>query len=154
MKERLLWYLCGKFTDVPKYVNVCALILFFTLVSLVPADAQNITGKVTDATTGEPLPGVNVLIEGTTIGSVTNLDGEYTIGVEGPATSLSFSYVGYISQSIAVGNQTMIDVSLEMDLAEISEVVVVGYGTQKKGDITGSVAVMNTEQLAERPFRC
>lgn len=128
---------------------VLALLAFPAIAAL---NAQTITGRITDAANDEPLPGVNVSIEGTTLGTVTNVDGEYSIDVEGPGTTLNFSFIGYVAQSIKVGSNTVIDVALEEDLTEISEVIVVGYGTQKKGDITGSVAVMNTEQLAERPL--
>jgi len=135
-----------------KLLMIFKILLVFTFMVASPVFAQTVTGTVTDETSGDPLPGVNIVIEGTTIGSVTDLNGKYSIDVPGPETTLTFSFIGYVPQSIVVSNRTVIDVALAMELTELSEVVVVGYGTQKKGDITGSVAVMSAEQLDERPL--
>src|SRR5699024_2834293 len=76
---------------------------------------QTVTGTVTDAESGETLPGVNVMVKGTTQGTATNVEGEYSLGVPGPESVLVFSFVGYRSQEITVGDQEVIDVSLELD---------------------------------------
>jgi TonB-linked SusC/RagA family outer membrane protein len=113
---------------------------------------QLITGQVTD-TDGDPLPGVNVLIKGTTIGSITDVSGKYTIdaqGVENPI--LIFSYIGYLSEEIAVANQNQVSVSLEEDYMNLEEIVVVGYGTQRKSDITGAVGIADVDEMLKAPI--
>jgi TonB-linked SusC/RagA family outer membrane protein len=100
---------------------------------------KTVTGVVTDKN-GVTLPGVNVVIKGTTTGTVTDANGKYSIKVPGPQTVLTFSFVGYVSQDIAVGNQTSINPVLEEEVKELDQVVVIGYGVQKKSDLTGSVA--------------
>jgi TonB-linked SusC/RagA family outer membrane protein len=110
-----------------------------------------ITGKVTDET-GTGLPGVNVVLKETTIGTITNGDGEYQITVLEPSDKiLVFSYVGYVSTEVPIQNRTQIDVSLTADAALLDEVIVVGYGTQKKSDITGTVASLGQDRLEMVP---
>src|SRR6218665_1947541 len=111
----------------------------------------NIKGKVTDAKTGEPLPGVSVLGKGTTAGSVTNSDGEYSLELDGSEAILLFSFVGYVSQEIQADGQTEINVQLAADQKQLDEVVVVGYGTQKKENLTGAVQVVSSKDLENRP---
>ncbi len=111
----------------------------------------SITGKVTDQESDELIPGVNVVVKGTTIGTVTGIDGSYRIAVSEEAETLVFSSVGYLTEEIPIGNQTTIDVALSQDIKSLSEVVVVGYGTQKKADVTGSVANVSEEVLQSRP---
>ncbi|MEM8598595.1 MAG: TonB-dependent receptor [Bacteroidota bacterium] len=109
-----------------------------------PAFAQqSVSGVVTDAVTGDPLPGVNIVVQGTTTGTVTNIDGEYGVTVPGPEAVLVYSYVGYVTFETVVGPRTEIDVALDEDAALIDEVVVVGYGTQRRGDVTSSVATVD-----------
>jgi TonB-dependent starch-binding outer membrane protein SusC len=111
--------------------------------------AQEISGKVSgDA--GETLPGVNVLIEGTTTGTATAADGTYTIKVPNGSTVLVFSFIGYLTQKVPVGNQQTINVSLVPDLKKLEEVIVVGYGTQKKRDVTGAISSINSESIQQR----
>src|SRR5690606_10250439 len=100
---------------------------------------QTITGTVTDQN-GEPLPGVTVSVPGTTTGTATDLDGKYSLSVPEGST-LVFSFIGFESQSFEVGTRNVIDVVLIEDVSSLDEVVVVGYGTQRKSDLTGSVAV-------------
>ena len=105
-----------------------------------------ISGTVTDEA-GKPLPGVTVLIKGTTNGTVTNVDGNYSISnVPGNAT-LQFSFVGMLTQEVEVGNQATIDITMKMDAIGIEEVVAVGYGTQKRVNLTGSVSSVKSEEL-------
>ncbi|MEX1240761.1 MAG: TonB-dependent receptor [Cyclobacteriaceae bacterium] len=133
--------------------------LFFYLVILVPllgyshpgqAQERIITGKVTDEG-GELLPGVNVLVKGTANGTVTDASGAYQLGVSGGAETLVFSFVGYLSTEVQIGGRSSIDVSIEPDVQLLGEVVVVGYGTQKKTNITGSVAQFESKQIENRP---
>ncbi|WP_228780128.1 SusC/RagA family TonB-linked outer membrane protein [Aquiflexum lacus] len=108
-----------------------------------------ITGKV-ELTNGEPLPGASILVEGTSIGTVTNLEGEYQFTVPDDAV-LIFSFIGYESQKIVVGNRTIINVVMVEDAASLEEVVVVGYGTLRKKDITGAVTSVSGSRLMEVP---
>ncbi len=110
-----------------------------------------VTGKVTDASSGEGLPGVSIVVRGTAVGVNTDINGNYSIGVSAPDASLIYSFIGYISQEILVGGRTKIDVSLAVDVTALDEVVVVGYGTQKKSDITGTVASIPKDRLENAP---
>src|SRR5690554_1300961 len=108
-----------------------------------------VTGTITD-TNGQPIPGVTVSLPGTTVGTATDLDGQYSINVPEGST-LVFSFIGYESQSVTVGDRSIIDVTLSEDMAALDEVVVVGYGTVKKSDLTGSVADISGESLRNMP---
>jgi hypothetical protein len=110
-----------------------------------------VRGTVTDATTGEALPGVNIVVKGTTTGVMTDGSGKYTLDVPNASVSLQFSFIGYITQEVALGGQTTINVALASDVAQLSEVVVVGYGTQLKKDLTGSVTNVQAARLLDRP---
>lgn len=100
---------------------------------------QTITGTVSDAESGEPIPGVNVVVKGTTTGTITDYEGNYTIEVPQNGV-LVFSFVGFVTQEVEVKDQTTINISLEMELAELEELVVVGYGVKKRSDMTGAVS--------------
>jgi TonB-dependent starch-binding outer membrane protein SusC len=113
------------------------------------ASAQTITGKVTDET-GNALPGVNVSVKGTQRGTSADPDGNYKIAAT-PNSVLVFSFVGYLSREITLGNQTILDVKLAADSKILNEVVVVGYGTQQKKDLTGSIASANLVAFKESP---
>ncbi|MCB0516014.1 MAG: TonB-dependent receptor [Chitinophagales bacterium] len=107
-----------------------------------------ISGKVTDASTGEGLPGATVVVKGTTIGTVTDFDGNYSI--KSPAgKSLQFSFVGYVSSEQAINNRSRIDVAMAPDVEILDEVVVIGYGTVKKEDATGAVAKITTKDFQQ-----
>lgn len=114
------------------------------------AQEMNVSGKVTDLDTGDPLPGVNILVQGTTQGTVTDIEGNYNMRVSSGAT-LVFSFIGYLAEEVAVEGRNTIDVILSPDIQSLQEVVVVGYGTQKKADLTGAVAVVDIEELNEQP---
>ena len=116
--------------------------------------AQNvtITGVVKDQS-GEPLIGVNVMEKGTTNGSITDVDGKYSVSVKGSKTILMFSYIGYLSQEMAVGNQKTINVTMKEDTEELEEVVVIGYGTAKKRDLTGAISTVKAENLEKETPR-
>ena len=118
------------------------LLLNLFWVWLIPAAMaqQQVTGKVTDYSNNEGLPGVNILVKGTSNGTVTDIDGNYSLSVSSDAV-LVFSFIGYETQEIPVGSQSNISVSLMPDLTTLSEVVVIGYGTQQRAEsVTGSVA--------------
>ncbi|MDQ6481777.1 TonB-dependent receptor [Dyadobacter sp. LHD-138] len=109
-----------------------------------------IKGVVVDEK-GEALPGVNVLIKGTQRGTVTDVKGNFSIDVSASARALIFSYVGYLPQEIAITNSTSLKISLKADQKSLEEVVVIGYGTQRKVDVTGSVASISSAAIMERP---
>jgi len=115
-----------------------------------PTD-KKITGKVTDPKDSSPLPGVNVLIKGTGVGTSTDAEGNYQINVPNESSVLVFSFVGFTSQEITVGSQSVIDVALGSDTKALNEVVVIGYGTVRKSDLTGAVATIKGEQLVDKP---
>ncbi len=117
----------------------------------VAAQQQRITGTIKDASTGEPLVGVNIVVEGTTTGTMTDVNGKFAIEVPNRNAVLSVSYIGYVAQKITVGNRTVIDISMESDLKALEEVVVTGYGTVRKSDLTGSVSSIKTEQILQLP---
>lgn len=110
-----------------------------------------INGKVSDEN-GGGLPGVSVVIKGTTRGTTTNADGQFQLDVPSNTTVLVFSFVGYASQELEVGTQTSININLAPEDKVLSEVVVVGYGTQQKVNLTGAVGVATSERLENRPI--
>ena len=110
-----------------------------------------VSGTVTDAQSGEPLPGVNIVVQGTTTGTTTNMDGEYSIEAPADAT-LVFSFVGYQEQTIEINSRQEINVAMQQAVTELEEVVAVGYGTQKKSDLTGSIASIDTEEMESMPI--
>ena len=106
-----------------------------------------VTGIITDVTTGEPMPGVNVLVKGSAIGAISDFNGRYSLlGVNSDAI-LIFSFIGYISQEVPINKRTSINVSLNPDILGLEEVVVIGYGTQKKSDLTGAVTSVKFDKL-------
>lgn len=110
-----------------------------------------ITGRVTDRDNNDALPGASVMVKGTATGTVTDIDGRYSINVSSPESILVFSSVGYQSQEITVGNNSQINITLRVDVTALDEIVVVGYGTQRKSDVTGSVGVVTAEDLLRAP---
>lgn len=116
--------------------------------------AQNISvrGVVTDGNTNESLPGVNIIIKGTQTGIMTDMDGNYSITVNSPDAILMFSSVGYVAEEVAIAGRSVIDVILIPDIEAIDEVVVIGYGTVKRKDLTGSIATMSGEDLERIPI--
>jgi len=112
--------------------------------------AVTISGRVTD-TDGEPLTGATVMVKGTTTGTVTDIDGEYELSAPDDATTLVISFIGYQAQEVAIDGRTRIDVTLAESASQLEEVVVVGYGTQQKRDLTGSVSKIDAGDLESIP---
>ena len=119
-------------------------------VSTAWAQAQTITGQVTALDTEETLPGVNIVVKGTTAGTVTDIDGNYRLTVPEGAEILVFSSVGYTQEEVEIGNQSTINISLTPDIQSLSEVVVVGYGTQRKEDLTGAVSLVDPDEMTKQ----
>ncbi len=113
-------------------------------------EQQTISGTVTDAS-GGPLPGATVVERGTSNGTQTDFDGNFTISVSSSNATLVVSYIGFSTREIALNGQTSITVQLEEDTAKLEEVVVIGYGTVKKSDLTGSVASVSSEEITQFP---
>ncbi len=122
------------------------LILLLLPVAGIMAQTRTVTGTVTSTDEGEPLPGATVVIQGTTRGIITNLDGEYSIEASSEDV-LVFSFVGYQAQAIQVEDKTEINVALEPELLSMEEVVVVGYGVEKKSLVTGSITKVGSEEI-------
>ncbi|MHA4843395.1 carboxypeptidase-like regulatory domain-containing protein, partial [Flavitalea antarctica] len=123
-------------------------ILLFSLHLL--AQTRQITGKVTDES-GKPVPNASVLVKGTQTGTVTDSDGNYSLAVQPNAKTLVISSVGQTETEINIGNQTRIDVSMK-PAGDLSEVVVVGYQTLKKSEVTGAVSKVSGEEIAQKPI--
>ena len=112
---------------------------------------QQITGRVTDLATDEGLPGVNVIIRGTTLGTVTDVEGYYHLAVPPDTEALVFSMVGYVREEVVIGHRAMVNFAMVPDIYSLDEVVVIGYDTQKKSDVTGAVASVKLRAIQQRP---
>jgi TonB-linked SusC/RagA family outer membrane protein len=116
------------------------------------SQSRNVTGQVTSLDDGTTLPGVNVLVKGTTIGTVTDADGRYSVQVPESATALVFSFIGLATQEVAIAGRTSIDVQMASDAKQLSEVVVVAYGIADKRSFTGSVGEISSDAIQKRPL--
>src|SRR5689334_2783235 len=122
--------------------------------SYFPLQAQNrvVEGRVTDAADNSGMPGVNVVVGGTSKGVATDFDGNYRIELAPGESTLVFSFIGYQTRTETVGERTTINITLEADVTALEEVVVIGYGTVRKSDLTGSVASIKADELVKLPF--
>lgn len=127
-------------------------ILFFLMILSSHSFAQSriVSGKVTDAS-GEAIPGATILVKGTTSGTTTDLDGNYSINAS-ESQVLIFSFIGFTTQEVTVGNQSIINASLKQDLSDLDEVIVVGYGTQRKSQLTGAISSVGSKEIQELPI--
>ena len=112
---------------------------------------QNVTGKITDSKTGEGLPGVNVIVKGTSIGTISDAEGMYSISVTDRNAILVFSFIGYTDKEIPSDGRTSVDIALEEMITGLDEVVVIGYGTQKKVTLTGAATSVKAVDLITMP---
>ncbi len=131
-----------------KRVVFLCVILFFAGVMAVNAQMKSLNGKVVSSDDGSPIPGVSVSVKGTTVGTVTNMDGNYSLQVPQDSKSLMFSFVGYRTQEVAVEGKSVVNVTLEVDVFSVDEVVVVAYGTQQKREIAGSISRVDGNAIA------
>ena len=129
--------------------SILALVCLLLTASSVLAQTKTVTGTVTDSQ-NEPLIGASILIQGTSSGTITDLDGKYSISAT-PEDVLEFSYVGMEKQNIRVGQQTVINVVLQDNSQMLAETVVIGYGSAKKRDLTGSITNIKGEEIANKP---
>ena len=145
----------GALLGEPILLHVVILFGLSLLMGITNAFAQSheVSGVVTDRETNEPLVGVTIIVKGTSMGVITNIDGEFAITVPSPDVTLIFSYVGYAAQEIQVNAQSKLNVGLVQDIQQMDEVVVVGFGTQKKENLTGAVGTVNAESIEARPVQ-
>lgn len=125
------------------------LVAMLSILTLDLSAQGRLTGTITDGENGEPLPGVNIIIKGTTLGTISDENGFYTLAVPEEDQIISCSFIGYSTKEIAYSGQETIDVVLEPDTRSLDEVVVIGYGTQRASDLTGSVAVVSAEDMVK-----
>lgn len=130
-----------------RFFNVSMLLVFFMVcVFSLKAQDKSITGVVKDAETGSTLPGVNIQVKGSTVGTISDFDGKYTINA-GEGSTLMFSFVGYETQEVLISSQSVVNVDLATDVKSLKEIVVVGYGVQDKKEVTSSVASVKEESF-------
>lgn len=130
--------------------RVCLLLLFFVAGTAGAYAQRTVTGTVIDADQ-QPVTGANVIVKGTTTGTITDIQGKFTISVPSTGEALIFSFIGFISQEVPLGTSSVVNVTLETESKFLSEVVVVGYGTQRKLEVTGAIASVNSETLTQIP---
>jgi len=135
-----------------KKVLLILLALSMCIVESTYAQSRKISGKVTSADDNQPLPGVTVKVTGATTSTQTNVQGEFSINVADNASSLTFSYIGFTSQVIKLGGQNVLDVKLTSNSRDLGEVVVTSYTTQKKSELTGSVASISGKDIEKLPI--
>ena len=133
-----------------KILTLISLLMLIFQVNIL-AQNQQITGNVTMADDGSSFPGVTVRVKGLSIGTVTDMEGNYSISVPPGATHLVFSFVGMKTMEVEIGTQTLINASLETDVLGLDEVVVVAYGVQRREAKTGSVAVLKSDEIESIP---
>ncbi|MFA5820342.1 MAG: SusC/RagA family TonB-linked outer membrane protein, partial [Bacteroidales bacterium] len=110
-----------------------------------------VRGVITDATTGQAMPGVNIVVSRTTVGTISDPSGNYSLQVPSASVTLQFSFIGYVTQEIALNGRTTLNVALLSDIEQLSEVVVIGYGTARKSDLTGSITSVKANRLLDKP---
>lgn len=128
------------------------LFISFIFLTLTLQAQYQVRGRVTTKGDGQPAIGVVIQLQGTGIGTVTDFDGQYSIGVDDQNAVLIISYTGYTSQEIPVASRSVIDIMLEENISQLDEVVVTGYGVQKRSSISGSVSTVKADEIAERPI--
>ncbi|HEV7380978.1 MAG TPA: TonB-dependent receptor plug domain-containing protein, partial [Dyadobacter sp.] len=149
-RGRLLWLTCMATLALCSYAESKPLLTKAKYAREVSAVNKTITGKVTDEN-GEGLPGTSVLVKGTTTGTVSDTEGNFSLSVPDAGGTLVVSSVGYLTKEIVIGNNTTINIELDADSKALTEVVVVGYGSQLKKEITGSVQTVKSEELKDIP---
>lgn len=117
----------------------------------VQAQNRTVSGQVTSSEDNSPIPGVNVVLKGTSTGTVTDADGRYSISVPASGGTLTFTFIGFQSQDVVIGERTVVNVSMQPDVTQLSEVVVTGYGTQIKQDVTGNIAKVSGNAIQNIP---
>lgn len=140
-----------------KFISATGLILLLLVLmvsnALAVSQQGRVAGKITDVKSGDPLPGVNIYIKGSTTGVASDVNGEYSIDVASPGDVLVFSFLGYKTQEVTVGTQHVVNVKLSESSQELNEMVVVGYGTMKKRNLTGSITSVSSKSIEDTPIK-
>lgn len=132
--------------------RILLVMMFSTMLgTLVWAQSRLVQGRVVSADDNQPMPGVNILVQGTTKGAVTDANGSFSIELTGSENTLVFSFIGYKPQTVEVGNQTSLSIAMESDAMSLEEIVVVGYGTLRERDLTSAIATVKTEDIVKTP---
>lgn len=132
--------------------RILLVMMFSTMLgTLVWAQSRQVQGRVVSAEDNQPLPGVNILVQGTTKGAVTDANGSFSIELTGAENTLVFSFIGYKPQTVVVGNQTQLSITMEPDALALEEIVVVGYGTMQEKDLTSSVVTIKSDEIIKTP---
>jgi len=152
MKSKtVLWVHCYLFRKRPLLrLQIIILILMTTVsgvYSLSATQQNQVSGRITDASTGEPMPGVNIVVKGTNIGTLTDVNGAYSVNVTSGDVVLVFSFIGYTTKEVPLAGRSRVDLELSQEVTGLDEVVVIGYGTAKKSDLTGAIAQVKAEDL-------
>jgi TonB-linked SusC/RagA family outer membrane protein len=134
-----------------KLLLVCLTAVFAFAFSESRAQERTVTGRVTSKEDGSGLPGVNVVIKGTTNGTVTDANGNYSLSVPGPDAVITFTFIGLVTQETSLAGRSSVDVQMEQDVTQLTEIVVVGYGTQDKRTLTSSISSVKGEDIALMP---
>ena len=151
-KQSELWvhrYLCQK----KLLLKICFVIFIFlggasgAYSSGFGSQQNMVTGRITDASTGEPMPGVNIVVKGTSVGTLSDISGRYSLEVTANDAVLVFSFIGYTTKELPRAGKNVIDLSLSPEITGLDEVVVIGYGTARKSDLTGAIAQVKAEDL-------
>ena len=133
-----------------RLILACCALLLFISVNAFAQQQVTVTGNVKDEK-GEPIIGANVIVKGTGTGSVTNVEGDFSLANVQNGSTLEISFIGYLNQDVKVNGTKHVSIILKEDTKMLDEVVVVGYGVQRKSDMTGAVASVNTKTLENRP---
>jgi TonB-dependent starch-binding outer membrane protein SusC len=129
-----------KTTKLEMMKRMIFLFYLFIIPTIMMGQEFRVSGSVTDSRTGEVFPGVNIIERGTTTGTITNVEGNYSLVVSSPDAVLVFSFVGFVQQAIPINNRAVINISLTEELTALDEIVVIGYATATRASISGSVA--------------
>src|SRR5690625_7442165 len=132
-----------------KLLSVLLMLTAFSATTVI-AQSHTVSGTVTDAATGEPLPGVNIMVVGSDVGTTTSPDGQYSLSIPDENETLQFSYIGYQEVVIPVDGRSTVDVQLEMAVISGDELLVVGYSVQQRRDMTGSIAVVDMDRFGSQ----
>ena len=131
-------------------LSLVVMLTFMTIISIATAQETSVSGQVLDSG-GEPIPGVNILEQGTNNGTVTDLDGNFGLTVNSPNATLIFSFIGFETQQVVLNGRTRLDITLLEDISGLEEVVVIGYGTQRQKDLTSAITTLKTDDIVKTP---
>ena len=152
LQRTALLKVCSEKTfRITKIINLILLITLLNVSGSPSLQQQVVTGTIIESETGETMPGVNIVVKGTTMGAITGADGKYSIPVPDKNVALVFSFIGYSDQEVLVAGRSVVNVALVSEAQSLEEVVVVGYGTQKKATLTGSIVSVNAKEIVKTP---